>query len=162
QPVAPANSFSTAMINGGESSDTIGPFDNTTGIDQTIQYHCSFHPNMKGTLIIKSVPVTPFRDLVMSDVSFSGGQVAPGAMLSVNNAVENQGTLAAGAFIVAYRLSADTIYGNGDDVVITTTRSVKSLGAGANSPATTSLLIPKTAPGGDYYICAKADSANKV
>ena len=50
QPVAPGNSFSTPFIAGGTSSASIGPF--VTAVTQTKLYHCSLHPNMKGTLII--------------------------------------------------------------------------------------------------------------
>src|SRR4029453_10478887 len=50
QPVAPANSFSTAVLSAGGSSSSIGPFINPTGSPQTKPYHCSFHPaTMKGT-----------------------------------------------------------------------------------------------------------------
>src|SRR4030095_9135156 len=101
-------------------------------------------------------------DLVMSVVSFSVSAVDPGTMLPVDNTVENQGSLSAGSFTTAYRLSTNSIYGDVDDVVITTIRSVKSLAAGTPSPVTTSLLIPKTAPAGAYHVCAKADSASKV
>ena len=98
----------------------------------------------------------------MSDVSFGTGTVNPGAKLLVSSTVENQGALSAGHFTIAYHLSINAVYGDGDDVVIQTTRSVSSLAAGAPSTATTSLTIPSTTPAGIYYVCAKADSGNTV
>jgi len=99
-------------------------------------------------------------DLIMTDVSPSAGTVNAGATLLVNNTVQNQGALSAGSFKIDYRLSTNTVYGDGDDVVITT-GSVKSLAAGISNTAATSLKIPKTAAG-SYHVCAMADSAGKV
>jgi len=101
-------------------------------------------------------------DLVMTAVTPNASTVNQGAMLSVTNTAQNQGLLPAGAFRIAYRLSLNTTYGDGDDVAITTTRSVTSLAAGAFSTATTSLAVPATTPPGNYYVCAMADSLAAV
>jgi subtilase family serine protease len=101
-------------------------------------------------------------DLIMTAVTPNSGTVNQGATLSVTNTAQNQGLLSAGSFRVAFRLSLNTTYGDGDDVAITATRSVTSLAAGANSTGTTSLTVPTTTPPGNYYVCAMADSLSAV
>jgi subtilase family serine protease len=110
-----------------------------------------------GTTIQVSGP-----DLVMTAVTPNAATVNQGKTLSVTNSAKNQGLLSAGASKVGYRLSLNTTYGDGDDVVIATTRTITSLAAGATSSATTSLAIPSTTPPGDYYVCAMADSLLQV
>jgi subtilase family serine protease len=104
----------------------------------------------------------PLPDLVMTAVTPNAGTVNAGATLSTANTVKNQGTLSAGSLRIAYHLSANTTYGDADDVAITTTRTVASLAAGASNTATTSLAIPPAAPAGAYYVCAMADSLSAV
>ena len=79
QPVAPQNSFSTGIISEGSPSAPIGPFINTTGINQTKLYHCSVHPAfMKGTLIITSAIVTTTTTTTSTTTTTLGNQ-APSA-----------------------------------------------------------------------------------
>lgn len=101
-------------------------------------------------------------DLVMADVTPNAGAVNAGATLSVTNTAQNQGAVSAGSSSIAFHLSVDNTYGNADDVVITTTRSVASLAAGASNTATTNLTIPSATPANTYYVCAMADSVNAV
>ena len=100
-------------------------------------------------------------DLNMTDITPNTATVKAGATLSVTDTVSNQGATS-GVFRIGYHLSANTIYGDADDVVIPTIRVVTSLGAGASNTSTTSLSIPLAAPGGTYYLCAMADSVNQV
>jgi len=108
-----------------------------------------------GTAIQVSGP-----DLIMTAVTPNAASVNQGKTLSVTNSAKNQGLLSAGAS--GYSLSLDATYGGGDDVAITTTRTITSLAAGATSSATTSLAIPSTTPPGDYHVCAMADSLLQV
>ena len=102
-------------------------------------------------------------DLIMTAVTPNASTVNQGATLSVTDTTQNQGLLATGVTMkVGYHLSVNTTYGDGDDVAITTTRSVSSLAAGASSTATTSLTIPATTPPGTYHVCAMSDSALQV
>ena len=101
-------------------------------------------------------------DLIMSAVSTTATAVAPGASFTLSNTAKNQGASSAGSFTIAFHLSTDTVYGNGDDIAFTATRTVGSLGAGASSTASTSLSIPGSTPLGTFYVCAMADSANTV
>jgi FtsP/CotA-like multicopper oxidase with cupredoxin domain/subtilase family serine protease len=96
-------------------------------------------------------------DLVMTAVTSNTTTVNAGATLSVTDTVANQGNLASGNSRIAYHLSLDQIYDNGDDVVLSPTRPVTSLAAGDSNTATTSLSVPSSAQGGLYYLCANAN-----
>jgi subtilase family serine protease len=114
------------------------------------------------TLCSASPVTVPAADLLMTAASTTTTVIAPSKTLSLSNTVKNQGGFPAGSFTVAFHLSTDNIYGGGDDVAFTTTRSVTSLAAGGTSAATTSLTIPAATPLGTYYVCVLADSANTV
>jgi subtilase family serine protease len=101
-------------------------------------------------------------DLILTAVTTTATTVNKGASFSVSSTVQNQGPLAAGAFRIAFHLSPNTIYGDGDDVVINAVRSVTSLAAGASSTGSTSITLPGTTPSGTYYVCTLADSLNQV
>jgi subtilase family serine protease/pimeloyl-ACP methyl ester carboxylesterase len=116
------------------------------------------NPSCTGSTIQVTQP-----DLIMTAVTPDAATVNAGATLSVTDTVRNQGLVASGSFRIAYHLSTDTVYGNGDDVAISTIRVVTGpFTAGATSTATTSLSIPSTTPGGTYYLCAMADSVYQV
>jgi len=114
------------------------------------------------TMCSQNTVTVPPADLAMTAVSTTTTAVAPGKTLSLSNTVKNQGIFPAGSFTIAFHLSTDTTYGNGDDIAFTATRSVTSLAAGATSTASTTLTIPSSTPLGSYYICAMADSTNTV
>jgi subtilase family serine protease len=101
-------------------------------------------------------------NLVMTAVTPNATTVTRGTTLSVGNTVQNQGLIASTAFRIAFRLSPNNIYGDSDDVVITTIRSVTSLAAGASSTGTTSFTVPTSTAVGTYYVCTMADSLNGV
>ena len=101
-------------------------------------------------------------DLVLSVLSPNAASANAGGGLSVANTAANPGAALSRSFTIAFRLSPNQIYGDADDVVIPTTRTVTSLAIGGSSPATTSVTIPATTRTGSYYVCAKADSANVV
>jgi Beta-propeller repeat/CARDB len=117
--------------------------------------------NHVGDAIVAKIgsPVGNLPDLIMTNVTPNASMVSAGGTLPVTDTVANQGGADSGSFRIGYHLSTDSIYGNSDDVLISTTRVVPGpFAAGASSPATTSLAIPSTAPGGTYYLCAMADS----
>jgi CARDB/FG-GAP-like repeat/Divergent InlB B-repeat domain/FG-GAP repeat len=102
-------------------------------------------------------------DLIIINVTPNVTTVNAGSTLSVTDTVTNQGILSSGTFRIAYHLSTDTTYGNGDDVASYTIRVVtRPFAAGATSTATNNLTIPSNTPGGTYYLCAMADSLNQV
>ena len=107
-------------------------------------------------------------DLVMTQMQLNAATANEGAILSVTDTVANSGTLSAGIFTIAWRLSSNTVCGDSDDVVMATTfsgvttRILSSLAVGASHQATTSLVIPLGTVAGSYYVCGMADSANAV
>jgi subtilase family serine protease len=110
-----------------------------------------------------SAPViVPPPDLIISAISKTATTVAKGANFTLSNTVKNQGGSKAGAFVIAFHLSTNTTYGDGDDVALTQSRSVTSLAIGATSAASTSLTVPSTTPSGTYSVCALADSSSTV
>jgi subtilase family serine protease len=101
-------------------------------------------------------------DLIISAISTTATTVAKGANFSLSNSAKNQGGGSAGSFVIAFHLSTNTTYGDGDDVAFTATRTVSSLAAGATSATSTTLTVPASTPAGTYYVCALADSNNTV
>jgi len=103
-------------------------------------------------------------DLVMTVVAAQESTVNQGGYVHVDNSVQNQGVVpTSSSFKIAFRLSVNTVYGDGDDIAITATRTVATnFQPGTTSSGTTSLLIPSTTPPGVYYVCAMADSATAV
>jgi subtilase family serine protease len=120
-------------------------------------------PNSPQQIPLVGYGLTGGIDLLMTAVTPGAGTANQGGALVVTDTAENQGTATAGTFRIAYHLSPDPIYGNGDDVTISTIRTVTGpLAAGATNTATIRLSIPSTAPGGTYHLCAMADSLNQV
>jgi len=108
-------------------------------------------------------PVTvTYPDLVMTDVTPGATTVNQGASLTGSSTVQNQGLVASGSSTVAFHLSVDNIYGNADDIVLSGTRSVAGLAAGASSSGSATLKVPASTPPNTYYLCAMADKNNSV
>ena len=119
--------------------------------------------NESNNSLCSTITVGPATaDLIMSAVSTAATAVAPGASLTLSNSAKNQGSASAGSFVIAFHLSTNTAYGDGDDVAFAATRTVGSLAVGATSTASTSLTVPASTPLGTYYICANADNNNTV
>jgi subtilase family serine protease len=103
-------------------------------------------------------------DLAMTDIQLGAASIrAKGnTTLPVTDTVKNLESLAAGSFKIGYRLSLNQTYGDAGDITISVTRNVGSLAGGASNQGTANLGIPdKTVPG-NYYVCAKADSAGSI
>ena len=103
-------------------------------------------------------------DLVMISVLPGAASIrAKGtATLPVTDTVKNVESLASASFKIAYRLSLNQTYGDAGDITISVTRSVGSLAGGASNQGTASLGIPDSTAPGNYYVCAKADSAGSI
>ncbi|MEW6325644.1 MAG: SBBP repeat-containing protein, partial [Nitrospirota bacterium] len=134
----------------GSSQSTAGDLDMAT-----ITYAASSSP-----------PALP--DLIMSALSTTTTNVAPSGGLDLANTVTNQGSSAAGPFVIAFHLSADSVYGGTDDIAFNyatasingtppSWRIVPGLGAGQSSAYPSLLTVPAGTPQGDYYLCALAD-----
>jgi subtilase family serine protease len=122
-----------------------------TELDETNNTLCS-----SGTVTV------PPADLTMTAVGTATTVLAPGKTLSLSNTVKNQGPFPTGAFAIAFHLSTNQTYGDGDDVALAATRSLTTLASGASSTASTTLTVPASTPMGSYYVCALADSGNTV
>ena len=114
------------------------------------------------TLCSTTQVFVPLPDLTTTALSTTTTRVAPAGTLALSNTAKNKGGSSAGAFVIAFHLSTNAVYGDVDDIAFTATRSLTSLGVGASSVVSTTLTIPSTTPLGAYYICAMADSKSAV
>lgn len=154
----------TDIPSGGSASCTAGVAATTAGVmTQSVSVTSNeYELGPANNSASAETTVTDAPDLVMTQVATTSSKVKRGNSLKVTNAVKNQGTVAAGASLVGFRLSLNDVYGDGDDVVIPTTRSVSSLGAGASSSVTTSISIPSSTAVNSYHVCAMADTGGNV
>ena len=103
----------------------------------------------------------PGPDLVVSAVSNPPGSVLVGGSFSVTETVLNQGDAGGVASSDRYYLSLNTTYESGDKL-LTGTRSVAALGAGASSTGTAPVTVPATTALGTYYLIVCADGGGAV
>jgi len=129
--------------------------------DSTLAINEGYHEDNNTRCTSSPIAVT-YPDLVMTDVTPAAGTVNQGATLNVSNTVTNQGLMPAGSSSVQFRLSLNTVFGDADDVVVSATRLVSTLAAGASNTSTTRIAVPSTTPPNTYYLCAKADSGGTV
>jgi subtilase family serine protease len=118
--------------------------------------------NETNNALCTATPIAVGPDLIISAISTTATTVAAGSPFSVSNTVLNQGGATAGVSSIAFRLSTNTTYGDGDDIVVTATRSLTALIAGASSAASTTIIVPVGTPSGTYHACGMADYLNQV
>jgi hypothetical protein len=164
------NRVVAALSNGASSTGTTGLLIPST-IPPGVYFVCAKADSLSqivetdetNNTLCSSIQVTvPLPDLIVSALSTTTTTANAGGVASVTNTILNMGGSKAGTFVVAFHLSTNAVFGDGDDIVSTTTRTIGSLGIGATSSATNSVQIPATIPAGSYYICAKADDGNSV
>ena len=125
-------------------------------VDQVVD-----EPNDNNNKLCSSKIITvPKPDLVISSFSKYTSSVTAGDTMKVSDWVKNTGGSQALAFDVGYHLSPNGICGDGDDLPLSTTRSVAALNVGASDAASTDILVD-VAPG-SYYLCAIADPGHVV
>jgi subtilase family serine protease len=95
-------------------------------------------------------------DLVATTVSSPTAGAPPGTSFSVTSTVQNTSAVSAGASTVRFYLSLDALK-DGGDVLLTGSRWVSSLTAGAVSSGGSTVTVPATAPLGTYRVLACAD-----
>ena len=100
-------------------------------------------------------------DLLETDLSAPPATIARGASFAVTDIVLNQSAVAAGASTTRFYLSADQIK-DGNDRLLTGTRAVPALAAGATSSGTVSVTVPSNMVLGTYYLIACADNTTTV
>ncbi len=86
---------------------------------------------------------------------------APGTTFSVMDTVRNSGTGASGASTTRYYLSLDGVK-NAGDILLTGTRAVPGLAAGATSAGSVTVTIPATTPLNTYSLLVCADDLSVV
>jgi subtilisin family serine protease len=96
-------------------------------------------------------------NLVTSSVSNPPSPVATGASFSVTTVVSNPSPVPAASSRLRFYLSSDAAKG-GSDLLLSATRTISTLAAGASSPpGNTTLAVPVSAPLGTFYLLACAD-----
>ncbi len=101
-------------------------------------------------------------DLTVTMVNNPPSAAAPGTSFTIGDTTANEGTLAVTVTTTTrYFLSLDTER-SPDDVVLTATRSVAALAAGASSSGTRSTSVPDSTTLGTYYVLACADDQARV
>jgi subtilase family serine protease len=86
---------------------------------------------------------------------------APGTTFSVTDTARNAGAVAAGASTTRYYLSLDGVK-NAGDTLLTGSRAVPGLAAGATHAGTVTVTIPPATPLNTYVLLACADDLNAV
>jgi len=100
-------------------------------------------------------------DLAETAVSAPPATRARGTTFAVTDTVQNLGAVAAGASTTRYYLSLDAAKGVGD-LLLTASRPVPALAAGASHSGTVTVTIPITLPFNSYFLLACADGASTV
>jgi subtilase family serine protease len=101
-------------------------------------------------------------DLTETDVSTAAPSAAPGTLITILETVTNLGSIPAGSFSIGFRLSANTIVGDEDDIVLAEARIVTSLDPSANQAGGTDVTVPATTVPGVYFVCAVADTGSAM
>jgi hypothetical protein len=132
---------------------------------RTIQFR--FNQRASGAYLITDIafadagtPVS-FPDLVETAVSNPPATVTQGGSFSVTDTVQDNGSVGAGASTTRYYLSLDMTK-SGGDVLLTGTRAVPALAAGATSTGTVTVTVPGATALGTYFLLACADDTGAV
>lgn len=95
-------------------------------------------------------------DLVETSVSNPPASAAASTSLMVSDTATNQGTSVARVSTTRYYLSVDGAWDTSDRM-LTGSRTVPTLAAGASSIANVTVTVPPSAPAGSYFLLACAD-----
>jgi subtilase family serine protease len=104
--------------------------------------------------------ITVGADLTVGNPSVTFTIVA-GSTVSVTDVVQNVGGDPAGASTTRFYLSANVLFDAGD-TLLSGSRAVPALAAGASSTGTSMVTIPAGTPPGYYYLFALADADGMV
>ena len=100
-------------------------------------------------------------DLKETALTNPPASVKQGGSFNVTDTTKNAGTGPAGVSTTRYYLSLDKTKG-ATDVLLTGSRAVPALAAGASSSGTVSVTVPVATPLGSYYLLACADDLKVV
>jgi len=104
----------------------------------------------------------PKPDLKMNQASIFVDTVTAGTSMVILDSHANNGGSQALDYDVGYVLSHNVSFGDGDDILLPTTRHVDVLNVGAYSTDSTSVTIPLDVSPGSYYVFAVADVGHVV
>jgi pectate lyase len=105
----------------------------------------------------RPLSVAATADLTITSVK-TPGTVAPGAVVTVSDAVKNVGTGPAPASTITYRLSPDQGYEDADIEV--GSRAVPALAGKTSNNGQSQVTIPAGTPPGNYYLVARITTTN--
>ncbi len=100
-------------------------------------------------------------DLADTAVSAPPATKARGTTFQVTDTVQNLGAVAAGTSVTRYYLSLDAVK-SASDTLLTGSRSIPALAAGASNSGTVTVTIPAATPPNAYFLVACADASNTV
>jgi subtilisin family serine protease len=109
-------------------------------------------------LFVRSMKIGPDLEIANLTVPLTG---VPGGVISVGSTVTNSGGGNAGPFAVTFYLSANYLL-DASDVLLSGSRSIASLAAGASSAGSVDVTIPAGTAVGTYQVIAKADGNDQV
>jgi subtilase family serine protease len=100
-------------------------------------------------------------DLVENTVSAPPATKVRGTSFPVTDTAQNVGAVASGASVTRYYLSLDAVKSAGD-LLLTGSRGVPALAAGASHSGTVTVTIPAATPPNTYFLLACADGPSTV
>ena len=100
-------------------------------------------------------------DLVENTISAPPPTKERGTSFPVTDAVQNVGAVASAPSTTRYYLSLDALKSAGDPL-LTGSRGVPALAAGASHSGTVTVTIPAATPPNTYFLLACADAPNTV
>ena len=100
-------------------------------------------------------------DLAATTVSAPPATKKRGTSFPVTDTVQNLGGVASGVSTTRYYLSLDAVKSAGD-TLLTGSRTVPAVAAGASHSGTVTVTIPAATPPNTYFVLACADGANAV
>ncbi|MBI4597804.1 MAG: S8 family serine peptidase [Candidatus Omnitrophica bacterium] len=109
-----------------------------------------------------TVTNVPQPDLVLTALATTTTVVRPGGAFYASSTAKNQGTAGASSVKTTFVLSSDTSVGGADDVALTGSRTISTLGIGLSSGGSATLTVPSTTPLGSYTLCAVVDAAKTI
>jgi subtilase family serine protease len=114
--------------------------------------------NETNNTVVRAIQVGPDLIIQTLTVPATGGT---DSTIVVNDTAKNTGSGPAGATVVRFYLSTDTVL-DAADTLLAGSRSVGPLDGGASSSGSTTVTIPISTPPGNYYVIAKADADGSV
>ena len=121
--------------------------------------------NESDNVFTKTITVAGLNNAINLTIDSNTAIVAPtvtsvGSAITVSSGVLNNGTAAAGSFVVRYRLSTDTTYSPATDVLLGDA-TINSLAAGSVTVAAFTGTVPAI-PAGNYYLVWTIDVLGQV